>query len=92
MAVPVEPRAAHADGVQAAKAVDAPILAAAANSRALLRVMKHSPKSDKPPSNRGALRIKPQGLLRLAETVDVDHRLGKGLRGFLRQIVADATG
>ena len=30
-------------------------------------------------------------LLRLAETVDVDHSLRKGLRGFLRQIVTDAT-
>ena len=28
---------------------------------------------------------------RRTETVDVDHRLGKGLRGFLRQIVPDAA-
>jgi hypothetical protein len=30
--------------------------------------------------------------LRLPETVDINHSLGKGLRGFLRQIVTDATG
>ena len=28
----------------------------------------------------------------LAETVDIDHSLGKSLRGFLRQIVTDPTG
>ena len=33
-----------------------------------------------------------KNLLRLAETVDIDHSLRKGLRGFLRQIVTDATG
>jgi hypothetical protein len=44
------------------------------------------------PSIRGALRNNPRDLLRLAETVDIDHSLRKSLRSFLRQIVTDATG
>jgi hypothetical protein len=33
----------------------------------------------------------PQGQRPLTETVNIDHSLRKGLRVFLRQIVADAT-
>ena len=42
-------------------------------------------------SENGHLHI-PARPLRLPETVDINHSLGKGLRGFLRQIVTDATG
>jgi hypothetical protein len=32
-----------------------------------------------------------RGVLRLAETIDIDHSLGKSLGGFLGQVVTDTT-
>jgi hypothetical protein len=56
-----------------------------------MRQLPDLPQSPLPPA-RGACEIIHRDLLRLAETVDIDHSLRKGLRSFLRQIVTDATG